>query len=113
MKKVEAIIRPEKFEEVKIALEDAKCKGMTVQDVKGRGAQGGIERQWRGRSYKVELIPKIKITIVTEEKYVDRVIKAIVDAAKTGDIGDGKIFVSPVERVIRVRTSEKDEVALK
>jgi nitrogen regulatory protein P-II 1 len=112
MRKIEAIIRPEKLEDVKRALEEIGCIGMTVYEVRGRGSQGGIERQWRGRTYKVDLLPKIKINIVVKERQVKRVVDAIVESAKTGDIGDGKIFIYPVEHVIRVRTGEIDYDAI-
>jgi len=112
MKKIEAIIRPEKLEDVKRALEDIGCVGMTVSEVKGRGTQGGIERQWRGRTYKVDLLPKIKIVLVVKERHEKKVVDTITDAAKTGDIGDGKIFISPVEKVIRVRTGDIDYDAI-
>jgi nitrogen regulatory protein P-II 1 len=112
MKKIEAIIRPEKLEDVKHALEDIGCIGMTVIEVKGRGSQGGIERQWRGRPYKVDLLPKVKLTIVVKEKYVSKVVDTIVSSARTGEIGDGKIFVSPVDDVIRVRTKERSDEAV-
>jgi len=112
MKKIEAIIRPEKLEDVKRSLEEMGCLGMTVYEVKGRGAQGGIERQWRGRHYKVDLLPKIKVCIVVKEKYVQKVIDSILESARTGEIGDGKIFVYPIEKVIRVRTKETDYNAI-
>lgn len=112
MKKIEAIIRPEKLEDVKSALEEIGCIGMTVYEVKGRGSQGGIERQWRGRPYKVDLLPKIKICLAVKEKYAKKVIDTILDSARTGEIGDGKIFVTPLEKVIRVRTREEDYDAI-
>ncbi len=112
MKKIEAIIRPEKLEDVKHALEDIGCIGMTVIEVRGRGSQGGIERQWRGRSYKVDLLPKVKVTVVVKDKYVDKVVDTIVLSARTGEIGDGKIFVSPMDDVIRVRTKERSNEAV-
>lgn len=108
MKKVEAIIRPEKLDDMKMALTEQGFMGMTIQEVKGRGAQGGIERQWRGRSYKVDLLPKIKVFIVAEDEHVDKIIEAIIDSTYTGGIGDGKIFVTDIERVVTVRTA-KDE----
>ncbi len=112
MKKVEAIIRPEKLEEVKNALEKAGFIGMTVTEVKGRGRQKGIEQQWRGRRYRVDLLPKVKIEMVVRDEDVDKVIDIILEKARTGSIGDGKIFVSSVEEVIRVRTGEKGEKAI-
>ena len=112
MRKVEAIIRPEKLEIVKKALSDAGYVGMTVSEVKGRGVQGGIVERYRGREYIVDLIPKIKIELVVREEDVDNVIDIICENARTGNPGDGKIFVIPVERVVRVRTKEEDEKAL-
>ena len=112
MKKVEAIIRPEKLEIVKKALSDAGYVGMTVSEVKGRGVQGGIVERYRGREYIVDLIPKIKIELVVKEDDVDKVIDIICENARTGNPGDGKIFVMPVERVVRVRTREEDETAI-
>ena len=112
MKKIEAIIRPEKYDDVKLALSEKGIIGMTVIEVKGRGAQGGIERQWRGRSYKVDLLPKVKVSIVVNDEDVESIIDTIVANAVTGDVGDGKIFVSPVEQVIRVRTGERGPAAL-
>jgi Amt family ammonium transporter len=107
MKKIEAIIRPEKFNDVKIALEDMGIIGMTVIEVKGRGIQGGVERQWRGRPYKVDLLPKVTLFIVVNDDVVQGVVDTIVANAQTGEIGDGKIFISPVEEVVRVRTGER------
>ncbi len=112
MKKVEAIIRPEKLEDIKLALEGIGCIGMTVTDVRGRGIQGGIEKQWRGISYKVDLLPKIKICIVTKEEMVQKIIDTIVESAQTGEEGDGKIFVIPIEDVVRIRTKESGRSAL-
>ena len=112
MKKVEAILRPEKIQDVKAALDKLGCIGMTITEVKGRGKQGGITQQWRGRQYHIDLLPKIKIELVVKTKYVDKVVNTIIESARTGNTGDGKIFVSPVERVYRVRTGELDEDAI-
>lgn len=112
MRKIEAIIRPTKLHEIKGALEAAGCESMTVTEVKGRGKQKGIIQQWRGREYCVDFLPKTKIEMVVPEKYVEDVIDVIVKNASTGDIGDGKIFVYPVERVVRIRTGERDGDAL-
>jgi nitrogen regulatory protein P-II 1 len=106
MKKVEAIIRQERFEKVKEELERAGCIGMTVTEVRGRGEQKGIKLQFRGREMQVDLLPKIKIELVVEEEKVDEVISTIVSAARTGRPGDGRIFVTDVERTIKVRTGE-------
>ncbi|AEA46717.1 P-II family nitrogen regulator [Archaeoglobus veneficus] len=109
MKKVEAIIRPERLEHVKKALEEKGFVAMTVSEVKGRGEQKGITLQFRGRTMEVDLLPKVKVEIVVEDKAVDAVISTIVDAARTGKYGDGKIFVVPVEKAVRVRTGEVEE----
>ncbi|OPY30012.1 MAG: putative nitrogen regulatory PII-like protein [Methanocella sp. PtaU1.Bin125] len=112
MKKVEAIIKPVKFEDVKRALEEAGFTSMTVTEVKGRGMQKGITQQWRGQEYRVDMISKIKIELVVEDGMADKAVSAIIDNARTGSIGDGKIFVTPVESVIRIRTGERDGKAL-
>ena len=112
MKKVEAIIRPEKLDAVKRALEEIGCIGMTVSEVRGRGRQRGIVHQWRGREYRVDLLPKVKLEIVVGDELVERVIGTIIESARTGSIGDGKIFVVPVEEVVRVRTGERGEAAV-
>ncbi|WP_423792191.1 P-II family nitrogen regulator [Methanocaldococcus indicus] len=112
MKKIEAIIRPEKLEIVKNALAEEGFLGMTVIEVKGRGIQGGIVERYRGREFVVDLLQKVKIELVVKEKDVDKVIDIICENARTGNPGDGKIFVLPVERVVRVRTGEKDENAI-
>jgi nitrogen regulatory protein P-II 1 len=112
MKKVEAIIRPERIDIVKNALADAGYVGMTINEVKGRGIQGGITERYRGREYIVDLIPKVKIELVVKGDDVEEVIKIICENAKTGNHGGGKIFVIPVETVVRVRTGERDEEAI-
>ncbi len=112
MKKIEAIIKPFKLEDVKDALTAMEITGMTVSEVKGYGRQQGHSELYRGAEYVVDFLPKIKIDIIVNEDNVDAAVKAIVDSAKTGKIGDGKIFVSSVERVIRIRTSEEDEEAI-
>ena len=113
MKKIEAIIKPYKLEEVKEALVEAGIEGMTVSEVKGYGRQQGHSELYRGAEYVIEFIPKVKIEIVvSNDEYAQTAIKAISEAAKTGKIGDGKIFVSPIESVLRIRTDEKDEEAL-
>jgi nitrogen regulatory protein P-II 1 len=112
MRKIEAIIRPMKLEDVKTALDDAGFVSITVTEVKGRGQQKGLVQQWRGREYCVDLLPKTRIEIVVLEQDVDRVIKIIRDAAATGNIGDGKIFVIPIETAIRIRTGEIGKDAL-
>ena len=108
MKKVEAIIRPFKLDEDKIALVNAGVVGMTVSEVRGFGRQKGQTERYRGSEYTVEFLQKLKIEIVIEDDQVDMVVDKVITAARTGEIGDGKIFVSPVERIIRIRTGEKD-----
>jgi len=113
MKKIEAIIKPFKLEDVKDALVEAGIEGMTVSEVKGYGRQQGHSELYRGAEYVVEFIPKIKIEIVVStQEFVDVAIKAINGAAKTGKIGDGKIFVSSIDSVLRIRTDEENEEAL-
>ncbi|MRG77531.1 MAG: P-II family nitrogen regulator [ANME-2 cluster archaeon] len=112
MRKIEAIIRPMKLEDVKTALSDAGFVSITVTEVKGRGQQKGLVQQWRGREYCVDLLPKTRIEIVLLEQDVDRVIEIIQGAAATGNIGDGKIFVSPIETAMRIRTGETNKDAL-
>ena len=112
MKKVEAIIRPFKLEDVKLALVNAGIVGMTVTEVRGFGRQKGQVERYRGSEFTVEFLQKLKVEVVVADEKVDLVLKAIADAAKTGEIGDGKIFISPVESVVRIRTGEKDNEAL-
>ncbi|MBP1909761.1 P-II family nitrogen regulator [Methanolobus bombayensis] len=112
MMKIEAIIRPTKIHEVKDALEEAGFESVTVTDVKGRGKQKGVMQQWRGRKYCVDLLPKIKMEMVVEEEDVDTVVDIIVKTAETGSIGDGKIFISPISKIVRIRTGETDGDAL-
>jgi nitrogen regulatory protein P-II 1 len=112
MKKIEAIIKPFKLDEVKDALNAIGIKGMTVTEVKGYGRQKGHTEIYRGAEYVVDFIPKIKIEIIIDEAQVDQVIDTIIKVSRTGKIGDGKIFVLPVERVIRVRTGETGSEAV-
>jgi len=112
MKKIEAIIKPFKLEEVKDALAGLEITGMTVNEVKGYGRQQGHSELYRGAEYVVDFLPKIRIEIVVADEIVDTVISTIVDAAKTGKIGDGKIFVTNVEKVVRIRTGEENEDAI-
>ena len=113
MKKIEAIIRPEKLTDVKEALSDAGVNGLNFLHVTGRGAQRGIVHQGRGgETMTVDLLPKVKLEVVVSDSMVDAVIDAIIAAARTGNIGDGKIFVIPVEQAVRVRTGERGEVAV-
>lgn len=112
MKKVEAIIKPFKLEDVKEALHEVGFEGMTVTEVKGFGRQKGHTEIYRGSEYTVDFLPKVKIEVVVATERVEAALSAIVKAAKTGKIGDGKVFVSPVEAAVRIRTSEKDEAAI-
>ena len=112
MKKIEAIIKPFKLEEVKDALHDVGVEGLTVSEVKGFGRQKGHTEIYRGSEYTVDFLPKIKIELVLADTKVQEAVGAIIKAAKTGKIGDGKIFVSSVEEVIRIRTEEKGEAAV-
>ncbi|MDT8328375.1 nitrogen regulatory protein P-II family [Roseovarius marisflavi] len=112
MKKIEAIIKPFKLDEVKEALQDAGIQGLSVIEVKGFGRQKGHTELYRGAEYVVDFLPKVKIDVVLDDDQVDAAIAAIIDAAKTDKIGDGKIFVSPVEQAIRIRTGETGSDAL-
>lgn len=112
MKKIEAIIRPFKLDEVKEALVEEGIRGLTISEVRGYGRQKGHTETYRGSEYRIEFIPKIKIEIVVEEKQVEKVVGAILKSAKTGQVGDGKIFISDVSDVIRIRTEESGKDAL-
>ena len=112
MKKVQAIIRPFKLDEVKIALVNAGIVGMTVSEVRGFGRQKGQTERYRGSEYTVEFLQKLKVEIVVEDDQLDMVVDKIIAAARTGEIGDGKIFVAPVEQIIRIRTGEKNQEAI-
>ncbi|HWX19342.1 MAG TPA: P-II family nitrogen regulator [Candidatus Binatia bacterium] len=112
MKKIEAIVKPFKLEDVKDALGEAGISGMTVTEVKGFGRQKGHTEIYRGSEYTVDFLPKLKLEIVLDEEHVEGAVAAIVKAAKTGKIGDGKVFVSPIDQAIRIRTEEKGEKAV-
>jgi len=112
MKKIEAIIKPFKLEEVKEALSSLGIQGMTVIEVKGFGRQKGHTEIYRGSEYTVDFLPKIKIEVVVPDKLVNPAVEAIARAARTGKIGDGKVFVSPVENIVRIRTGESGEEAI-
>jgi nitrogen regulatory protein P-II 1 len=112
MKKVEAIIKPFKLDEVKDALNEVGIKGMTVTEVKGFGRPGGKREVYRGSAYVVDFVPKVKVEIVVPDSLVAQVIEAVENAAKTGRIGDGKIFVSGIEESVRIRTGERGEAAV-
>ncbi len=112
MKKIEAIIRPEKVDAVRKALDKSGYPGITITEVEGHGKQKGVVQQWRGEKYRIELLPKSKIEIVVTDKDVDRILESILQVARTGSVGDGKIFVSDIREAVRIRTGEKGEVAV-
>ena len=112
MKMITAVIKPFKLEEVREALAECGVTGLTVTEVKGFGRQKGHTELYRGAEYVVDFLPKVKVEVVVKTEDVDRCVDAIVNVARTGKIGDGKIFVSPVDRVIRIRTGEEDETAV-
>jgi len=112
MKKIEAIIKPFKMEDVKEALSEVGIEGMTVSEVKGFGRQKGHTEIYRGSEYTVDFLPKVKFEIVISDDRVQKAVEAIVQAAKTGKIGDGKVFVLPIEDAIRIRTEERGEAAI-
>jgi nitrogen regulatory protein P-II 1 len=112
MKKIEAIIRPFKLDEVKEALIEEGVRGLTMSEVRGYGRQKGHTETYRGSEYRIEFVPKIKIEVVVEDEMAEKVIDAILKTAKTGQVGDGKIFVSNIEDVIRIRTDESGKHAL-
>ncbi|MDZ4743310.1 MAG: P-II family nitrogen regulator [Verrucomicrobiota bacterium] len=112
MKKIESIIKPFKLDEVKAALSELGIEGMTVSEVKGFGRQKGHTEIYRGSEYTVDFLPKVKIEVVVVDDLVEKAIEAIVKSAQTGKIGDGKVFVIPVEQAIRIRTEEKGDKAI-
>ena len=112
MKRIVAIIRQEKFEDVKTALMEVGCEGMTVSEVKGRGSQQGIKESYRGSSYCIDLIPKTRVEVVVKDEGLDLLVDAIIKGAYTGNIGDGKIFIQPIDDVIRIRTGESGDGAV-
>lgn len=112
MKRIEAIIKPYKLDEVKGALSKVGVQGLTVTEVRGFGRQKGHKEQYRGTEYTVDLVPKVKIEVVVSESTAAAVVEAIARAARSGEIGDGKIFVCPLEEVIRIRTGERGEAAI-
>jgi nitrogen regulatory protein P-II 1 len=112
MKKIEAIIKPFKLDEVKAALHDVGVKGLTVTEAKGFGRQKGHTELYRGAEYVVDFLPKMKIEVVVEDALVERAVQAIQDSARSGKIGDGKIFVTPIDEVIRIRTGERGTDAI-
>ena len=112
MKKIEAIIRPEKLDDVRRALEASGYPGITITEIEGHGKQKGVTQQWRGEVFKVDLLSKTKVEIVALDKDQEKIISAIQKASSTGSVGDGKIFVSDVTEVIRIRTNERGEKAI-
>lgn len=112
MKKIQAVIKPFKLEEVKEALSNVGIKGLTVVEVKGFGRQKGHKELYRGAEYEIEFLPKVKLEVVVPDNEVETVIETIVASARTGRLGDGKVFVTPVEEVIRIRTGERGEDAI-
>lgn len=112
MKKIEAIIKPFKLDELKTGLSHIDVKGMTITEVKGFGRQKGHSEIYRGAEYKVDFIPKVKVEIVVQDNMAEQTVQAILETTKTGQIGDGKIFVIPVEQVFRIRTGEQGEEAI-
>jgi nitrogen regulatory protein P-II 1 len=112
MKKIEAIIQPSRLEHVKSALHEIGVEGMTILDVRGHGRQKGHTEVYRGREYNVDLLPKTKLEMILPDRLVDPAVEAILGAAKTGKIGDGKIFIYPVDEAIRIRNEERGEAAL-
>lgn len=112
MQKIEAIIRPEKLQVVKTALEELDHSGMTLTEVRGHGVQRGVTEQWRGRSFAVEYLTKIKVELVVSDDDVAPVVDRIIEAARTGEVGDGKIFVTPVAQAVRIRTGDRDDAAI-
>ena len=112
MKKIEAVIKPFKLDDVKDALTEMGIIGMTVSEVRGFGRQKGHTELYRGGEYTIDFLPKIKVEVVVPDQMADKVVDILVAAAKTGSIGDGKVFVHPVETAVRIRTGERDEAAL-
>ena len=113
MKKIEAIIRPEKLEPLRLHLEDTGYPGMMVTEIEGHGKQGGVSHQWRGTQYKTTFLPKIKMEIVVPDAKVKKLVAGIIEVCRSGAVGDGKIFISPVNDAIRIRTKERGEKAVK
>jgi nitrogen regulatory protein P-II 1 len=112
MTKIECIIRPERFEEVNAVLTDLGIVGMTTSEVRGCGRQRGYVERYRGMEYQVRLLPKMKVELVVRDDQVDAVVKAILEAGRTGEVGDGKIFLTKIDDAVRIRTGERGEAAL-
>ncbi len=113
MKRIEAVIRPQMLEPLRIHLEELKYPGMMVTEIEGHGKQRGMEQQWRGTHYKTSYLPKVKIEIIATDSAVNKLTKAIIEVCRSGKVGDGKIFISTVSNAIRIRTMEKGDKALK
>ena len=112
MKKIEAIVRPERVGLVRKALEEIGYGGITITEVKGHGVQRGVVQQWRGNTYVVDTLPKVKLEVVAKDSQVEQIVAAVIEQGRTGEIGDGKIFVSTIDEVVRMRTGERGESAL-
>lgn len=112
MKKIEAIVRPEKLDDVRGALERSGYPGITITEVEGHGLQKGVVQQWRGEEYRVDVLPKVKVEIVAGDQEIESIVQAIINAAYTGSVGDGKVFVYDVADVFRIRTKERGQKAL-
>src|SRR5580658_476782 len=112
MIRIEAIIRPSRLDEVKAALDEIGVRGISVIEIKGAGKQKRYTQHYRGSEYQVNLLPKVQVIVIVSDDEMDKVVEAIETAAKTGEIGDGKIFVSPVQQAIRIRTGERGEIAI-
>lgn len=112
MKQITVIIRPEKLDDVRNALERAGISGLMISEIHGHGKQKGVVQQWRGEKYKVDLIPKVKLETVVRNSELQSVKKTIIEAARTGQIGDGKMFITTVDEVVRIRTGEEGDIAI-
>jgi len=112
MKKIEAIIRPEKLGEVRKQLDKSGYPGIMITEIEGHGKQKGLEQQWRGEKYKLEFLPKVKLEIIAKDSDADRIVSAIMETARTGAVGDGKIFISDIEDAVRIRTGDRGEKAV-
>jgi nitrogen regulatory protein P-II 1 len=112
MKQIIAIVRPEKCDAVRQMLDKIGCSGLMISEIEGHGKQKGLTQQWRGEKYSLDLIPKIRLELVIADQDLPKIKKAIIETARTGDVGDGKIFISNVDEVIRIRTGEEGEAAL-
>jgi nitrogen regulatory protein P-II 1 len=112
MKKIEAVIRPEKLDEVVAALDEVGYSGMMITEIRGHGKQKGLMQQWRGEQYRVSFLSKMKLEIIVKDKDVEKIKSAIISSAKTNELGDGKIFIYPMEDAVRIRTSESGDDAI-